>query len=159
MTTPRAVPRGGAPARLPDSGGERMNRAPWGVPFVVISLFLGGASEAADSAVVAGGECDEAAGIVARGFRGAPAPEPGTSVQSEAETAQPFGGMTDRTLASVNTAIGTARSEFYSDKPAEAKKTLQGALDDVVRLAPSEARWSSERDALTLLALIQQKTD
>ena len=136
-----------------------MNRAPWGVPFVVVSLFLGGASEAADSAVVAVGKCDEAAGIAARSFRAALTQKPGTSVQSEAETAQPFGGMTDRTLASVNTAIGTARSEFYSDKPAEAKKTLQGALDDVVRLAPSEARWSSERDALTLLALIQQKTD
>jgi len=135
-----------------------MSRAPWGVPFV-ISLLLGGAAGAADSAVVAVGKCDESAGIAARSFRTALSQKPGTSVQSEAETAQPFGGITDRTLASVNTAIGSARSDFYSDRPAEAKKTLQGALDDVTHVAPSEARWSSERDALTLMALIQQKSD
>jgi hypothetical protein len=135
-----------------------MSRAPWGVPFV-ISLLLAGAAGAADSAVVAVGKCDESAGITARSFRTALSQKPGTSVQSEAETAQPFGGITDKTLASVNTAIGSARSDFYSDRPAEAKKTLQGALDDVTRVAPSEARWSSERDALTLMALIQQKTD
>jgi PEGA domain len=135
-----------------------MSRAPWGVPFV-ISLLLGGAAGAADSAVVAVGKCDESAGIAARSFRTALSQKPGVSVQTEAETAQPFGGITDRTLASVNTAIGNARSDFYSDRPAEAKKELQGALDDVARVAPSEARWSSERDALTLMAQVQQKTD
>lgn len=135
-----------------------MNRARWGVPFVV-SLLLGGAAIAADSAVVAVGKCDESSGIAARSFRSALAQKPGVSVQSEAETAQPFGGITDRTLGSVNTAIGTARSDFYSDKPADAKTVLQGALNDVARVAPSDARWSAERDALTLLAQIQQKTD
>src|SRR6516164_11744989 len=107
MTAATSVSRGQGPARLPDSGGDPMSRAPWGVPFV-ISLLLGGAAGAADSAVVAVGKCDESAGISARSFRTALSQKPGTSVQSEAETAQPFGGITDRTLASVNTAIGSA---------------------------------------------------
>ncbi len=126
----------------------------------VLLLASTGALAADDrTAVIAVGKCDEASAIAARSFRSTLAAKPGSAVSSEAETAQPFGGTTERTLATVTGAINSARSEFYGSDPAQAKTTLQGALDDVGRLAPSEARWAAERDGLTLRALILQKTD
>ncbi len=109
--------------------------------------------------VMAVGKCDEASAIAARSFRSALAAKPGTKVPSEAETAQPFGGTTERTLSAVTSAIASARSDFYGGQSAQARSTLQGALDDVVRLPPSPDRWAAERDGLTLLAQILQKTD
>jgi hypothetical protein len=109
--------------------------------------------------VIAVGKCDEASAIAARSFRSALAAKPGASVATEAETAQPFGGMTERTLSGVTGAIASARSDFYGGQAAQAKATLQGALEDVTRLAPSDARWEAERDALTLLAQVLQKSD
>jgi PEGA domain len=110
-------------------------------------------------AVVAVGTCDAASGIAARSFRSALAQKMGAAVQSEAETARPFGGFSDKTVSAINTAVTSARSDFYSDRPGEALKTLRPALDDVARIAPSEARWVAERDALTLFSQVQQKTD
>jgi hypothetical protein len=127
-----------------------------------VLLLASTAALAADgdrTAVIAVGKCDEASGIAARSFRSALAAKPDAKVASEAETAQPFGGTTDRTLAAVTSAISSARSDFYAGQGAQAKTTLQGALDDVARLAPSDARWGAERDALTLLAQVQQKSD
>jgi len=127
-----------------------------------VLLLASTAAPAADgdrTAVIAVGKCDEASGIAARSFRSALAAKPDSKVASEAETAQPFGGTTDRTLAAVTSAISSARSDFYAGQGAQAKTTLQGALDDVSRLAPSDARWAAERDALTLLAQVQQKSD
>src|SRR5215472_16414997 len=127
-----------------------------------VLLLASTAAPAADgdrTAVIAVGKCDEASGIAARSFRSALAAKPDAKVASEAETAQPFGGTTDRSLATVTSAISSARSDFYAGQAAQAKTTLQGALDDVARLAPSEARWAAERDALTLLAQVQQKSD
>ena len=105
------------------------------------------------------GKCDEATAIAARSFRTSLAAQPGMKVLTEAQTAQPFGGFTDRTLAEVSGAIGSARSDFYGGQTAQARTTLQGALDDVTRLAPSEERWVAERDGLTLLAQMLQKSD
>jgi hypothetical protein len=127
-----------------------------------VLLLASTAAVAADgerTAVIAVGKCDEASGIAARSFRSALAAKPDAKVASEAETAQPFGGTTDHTLATVTSAIGSARSDFYGDQAAQAKTTLQGALDDVTRLPPSDGRWAAERDALTLLAQISQKSD
>jgi hypothetical protein len=59
----------------------------------------------------------------------------------------------------VTGAIASARSDFYGGQAAQAKTTLQGALDDVTRLQPADARWAAERDALTLLAQVLQKSD
>jgi hypothetical protein len=117
------------------------------------------AADGTRTIVIAAGRCDEASAIAARSFRSALAAKPGTNVTSEAEAAQPFGGLGERTLSTVTTAITSARSDFYGGQAAQAKTTLQGALDDVTRVAPSEARWAAERDALTLLAQVQQKTD
>jgi len=127
----------------------------------VLLLVSAGALAASDerTAVVAVGKCDAASAIDARTFRSALAGKPGSNVRPEAETAQPLGGTTDRTLASVSSAISSARSDFYNDQAAQAQQALQGALEDVSRLAPSDQRWAAERDALTLLALILQKTD
>src|SRR5262249_18501923 len=110
------------------------------------------AADAGRMAVIAVGKCDEASAIAARSFRAALASKPGTAMASEVETAQPFGGTTERTLSAVTGAISSARSDFYAGQPGQAKTALQGALEDVVRLAPSPERWAAERDALTLLA-------
>ncbi len=117
------------------------------------------AADGERTTVVAVGKCDESSAIAARSFRSALAAKPGAKVASEAETAQPFGGTTERTLPAVTSAIASARSDFYGGQTAQARGTLQGALDDVTRLPPSTARWAAERDGLTLLAQILQKTD
>ena len=101
------------------------------------------AADGGPAAVFGVGTCDEATAIAARSFRSALATQPGLKVLSEAQTAQPFGGFTERTLEEVSGAIGTARSELYGGQTAQARTTLQGALDDVTRLAPSEARWAA----------------
>jgi len=127
-----------------------------------VLLLAGTGAAAADpgrTSVIAVGMCDEASAIPARSFRSVLAAKPGASVASEAETAQPFGGTTERTLSAVSGAITSARSDFYGGQAAQAKATLQGALEDVTRLPPSDARWAAERDALTLLAQVLQKSD
>jgi hypothetical protein len=112
------------------------------------------------SAVVAVGQCSVAgSAITARSFRSALTQRFGASVQTEAETAAPFGGLSERTLPELNGALSSARSDFYSDKPEPALATLNKALEDITRLAPSDGRWSTERDMLTFLALIQLKGD
>ena len=131
--------------------------------FVGTVLLLAGtgalAADADRTSVIAVGKCDEASAIAARSFRSALASKPGTKVGSEAETAQPFGGTTERTLPAVTGAIASARSDFYGGQASQAKATLQGALEDVTRLPPSDARWAAERDGLTLLAQILQKSE
>jgi hypothetical protein len=137
-----------------------MSEAPWfvgGILWLASAGALAAGSER--TAVLAVGKCDEAAAIAARSYRSALAAKPGTAVMSEAETALPFGGETDKTLTAVTGAIASARSAFYAGQGAEAKATLQSALDDVQRLPPSDSRWAAERDALTLLAQVLQKTD
>jgi hypothetical protein len=128
----------------------------------VVLLLVGTGAAAADAgktSVIAVGKCDEASAIAARTFRSTLAGKPGAQVASEAETAQPFGGTTEHTLSAVTGAIASARSDFYGSQAAQAKTTLQGTLDDVTRLPPSDARWAAERDALTLLAQVLQKSD
>ncbi|MGZ6134785.1 MAG: PEGA domain-containing protein [Myxococcaceae bacterium] len=137
-----------------------MSEARWfvgGILWLASAGALAAGSER--TAVLAVGKCDEASAIAARSFRSALAAKPGTNVMSEADTALPFGGETDKTLTAVTGAIASARSAFYGGQGAEAKATLQTALDDVQRLPPSESRWAAERDALTLLAQVLQKTD
>ncbi|HTS81761.1 MAG TPA: PEGA domain-containing protein, partial [Myxococcaceae bacterium] len=137
-----------------------MSEARWFVGLALLLLSTG--SQAADSdrtSVIAVGKCDEASGIAARSFRSALVAKPGTNVVSEADTAQPFGGTSDHTLTTVTGAISSARSDFYAGQGAQAKTTLQGALDDVTKLAPSDDRWAAERDGWTLLAQVLQKSD
>ena len=67
------------------------------------------AADGGPAAVFGVGKCDEATAIAARSFRSALATQPGLKVLSEAQTAQPFGGFTERTLEEVSGAIGTAR--------------------------------------------------
>ena len=142
--------------------GEGHDEAGAAIPGNGLLLVASTGAVAADggrTAVFAVGKCDEATAIAARSFRSALTAKPGMKVATEAQTAQPFGGSTERTLAEVSGAIGSARSDFYGGQTAQARTTLQGALDDVTRLAPSDARWAAERDALTLLAQMQQKSD
>jgi len=137
-----------------------MSEARWVVGGVLWLVSAGALAAGGErTAVLAVGKCDEASAIAARSFRSALGAKPGTSVMSEADTALPFGGETDKTLAAVTGSIASARSAFYGGQVAEAKATLQAALDDAPRLAPSDARWAAERDALTLLAQVLQKSD
>jgi PEGA domain len=145
--------------RIGQLGGEMSRSICWAPCALLLAGLPTRAADADRVAVVAVGTCDAASGIAARSFRTALAQKLGAAVQSEAETARPFGGFSDKTVSAINTAVTSARSDFYSDHPAEALKTLRGALDDVARIAPSDARWVAERDALTLLSQVQQKTD
>jgi PEGA domain len=111
------------------------------------------------AAVVAVGQCDAAGGIAARSFRATLSQKMRTGVQSEVDTARPFGGLSDRTVPQINSAVSSARSDFYSDKIDDATRTLQAALDDSTRIAPSDARWAAEREVLTLLAQMQVKSN
>jgi hypothetical protein len=117
------------------------------------------AAEPERSAVVAVGQCNVAgSAISARTFRAALS-QPGSSVQTETETAAPLGGLAQRTLPELNAALSSARSDFYADRVQPALATLKQALQDVQLLMPSEVRWATERDMLTFQAQIQLKTD
>jgi hypothetical protein len=87
----------------------------------MVLLLAGTGAVAADAgrtSVIAVGKCDEASAIAARSFRSALTTRPGAQVASEAETAQPFGGTTERTLSAVTGAIASARSDFYGGQAA-----------------------------------------
>lgn len=118
------------------------------------------AAEPERSAVVAVGQCSVAgSAISARTFRAALSQRLGASVQTEMETAAPFGGLAQRTLPEVIAALSAARSDFYADKTEAALATVKHALEDVDRLMPSEARWSVERDMLAFQSLVELKTE
>lgn len=127
----------------------------------VLGLLVASGAVAQDrSAVVAVGQCSVAGNaIAARSFRAALTQRYGPSVQTEAETAAPFGGVAERTIPELNGSLSSARSDFYSDKPDAALATLNRALEDITRVAPSDTRWATERDMLTFLAQMQLKTD
>jgi Carboxypeptidase regulatory-like domain/PEGA domain len=111
-------------------------------------------------AVVAIGQCDSASSAIsARSFRALLQPKLGAALLSEAETARPFGGLSDRTLDEVEHAVAAARKDFYGHKVDAAVGHLKELAVDVTRIAPSEKRWKVERDLLTLLAQAQLSAD
>jgi hypothetical protein len=117
------------------------------------------AAEPERSAVVAVGQCNVAgSAISARTFRAALS-LPGASVQTEAETAAPLGGLAQRTLPELNGALTTARTEFYAEKTEAALADVKQAVKDTLLLMPSEARWLMERELLTFEAQVELKTD
>ncbi len=112
------------------------------------------------SAVVAVGQCSVAgSAIAARSFRSALTQKLGAAVQPEVQTAAPLGGLAERTLPELQAALTAARNDFYSEKTDVALSSVKGALDDVVRLIPSDARWAVERDMLTFEAQVELKSD
>ena len=134
-------------------------RARWTWWTLVLATPLG-AAEPERSAVVAVGQCSVAgSAISARTFRAALTQRLGASVQTEVETAAPFGGVAQRTLPELNAALTSARGDFYADKSESALATVKQALQDVVRLIPSDARWTAERDMLTFESQVELKTD
>lgn len=134
-------------------------RARWTWWTLVFAAPLG-AAEPERSAVVAVGQCSVAgSAISARTFRAALSQRLGASVQTETETAAPFGGLTRRTLPELYAALSSARSDFYTDKTEAALTTVKQALADADRLMPSEARWLAERDMLTFQSQAELKTD
>jgi hypothetical protein len=107
-------------------------------------------------AVVALGQCSStSSAITVRSFRALLQPKVGTALQSEADTAKPLGGLSERTLEEVERALAAARKDFYAHKTESAVGHLKELAADVTRIAPSEARWRAERDVLTLLAQAQ----
>jgi hypothetical protein len=134
-------------------------RARW-TWWTLILAAPSGAAEPERSAVVAVGQCSVAgSAISARTFRAALTQRLGASVQTEMETATPFGGLAQKTLPEVNAALSSARSDFYAEKSEAALATVKQALEDLGRLPPSEARWSTERDMLTFESQVELKTD
>jgi Carboxypeptidase regulatory-like domain len=118
------------------------------------------ATKQARLAVVAVGQCDSASSAIsARSFRALLQPKLGGAVQSEAETARPFGGLSERTLDEVEHAVAAARKDFYAHKADAVVGHLKELAVDVTRVAPSEERWKVERDLLTLLAQAQLSAD
>ena len=112
------------------------------------------------AAVVAAGRCDTpASAISARAFRALLQPRLGASLQNEAETARPLGGLAERTLEEVQRALAAARKEFYAHQVDAAVVQLKALAVDVTRIAPSHERWKAERELLTLLAQAQLSSD
>ncbi len=127
---------------------------------LTLAAWPAAAQPVGQSAVVAVGQCSVAgSAIAARSFRTALTQKLGASVQPEVQTAAPLGGLAERTLPELLAALNAARNDFYGDKTDVALSTVQGALDDVVRLVPSDARWSAERDLLTFESQVELKTD
>jgi hypothetical protein len=117
-------------------------------------------AKAARSAVVAVGQCSApSSAISARALRALLQAKLGATLQSEAETAQPLGGLSERTLEEVERAVGAARKDFYAHQVDTAVGHLKTLAVDVTRVAPSEERWRVERDLLTLLAQAQLASD
>lgn len=126
----------------------------------MVAAMLAASEPKPVAAVVALGQCDApSTAIFARSFRAALTAGLGSAVQTEQETAEAFGGLTTRTLAELSAAVASARHSFYADDTAGAGATLEAALKELARLPPSEARWSTERDLLTLLAQVRLKAD
>lgn len=117
-------------------------------------------TKGARMAVVAVGQCEApASAISARSFRALLQPKLGAGLQSEADTARPLGGLSERTLEEVERAVAAARKDFYGHQGEVAVAHLKQLAVDLTRIAPSGERWKVERDLLTLLAQAQLSTD
>ncbi len=112
------------------------------------------------TAVIAITRCEAAASAIsARAFRALLQPKLGAALQTEAETARPLGGLSERTLDEISRAVAAARREFYDHKVDAAVTQLKALAVDVTRIAPSQERWKVERELLTLLAQAQLPSD
>src|SRR5271165_3323393 len=93
-------------------------------------------------AVIAVGRCDAASSAIsARSFRAALQPKLGPALQTEAETARPLGGLSEKTLDEVSRGLAAARKEFYAHKVDGAVAQLKAVAADVNRIAPTQERW------------------
>ncbi len=111
-------------------------------------------------AVVAVGKCTApSTAISARALRALLQPKLGPSLQSEADTARPLGGLAERTLEEVERGVAAARKDFYSHQGDATVAHLKTLAIDVTRVTPSEGRWRVERDLLTLLAQAELAAD
>lgn len=112
------------------------------------------------TAVIAVGQCDApASAISARAFRALLQAKLGAGLQSEADSARPLGGLSERTLEEVERAVAAARKDFYGHQGEMAVGHMKQLAVDLTRIAPSAQRWKVERDLLTLLAQAQLSTD
>jgi hypothetical protein len=117
-------------------------------------------AKAARTAVVAFGHCEApSSAISARSFRALLQPKLGAALQSEADTARPLGGLSERTLEEIARAVSAARKDFYGHKVDVAVATLKELAVDVTHVAPSVERWKVERDLVTLLAQVELGSD
>jgi len=128
----------------------------------ILCLLLPSAAETVGDervAVVALGGCERPdAAVNARIFRSAMARRIGARVLSETETAAPFGGLSEVTLAQLEASLATARDDYYAGATMRALHALERAETEILRLRPSPARWELEREILTLTAQLQLKS-
>ena len=146
-------------------GGKLVRRVGSTAAMLGCTLLLGApvmaqGTKAPRLAVVAVGQCGApASAISSRAFRALLQPKIGAGLQTEADTARPLGGLSERTLEEVERAVAAARKDFYGHQVETAVAHLKQLASDVTRVAPSEERWKVERDLLTLLAQAQLSTD
>jgi hypothetical protein len=83
----------------------------------------------------------------------------GTPLLSEAETVAPLGGESLRSMPELKKALADARDDFINGQVDRAQKSLQMLAEEVGRLPPSAERWDLQRNVLTSLAQILDRSD
>ena len=128
------------------------------VAAVVLASPTAWAQTAGSTAVVAVGSCSSSSqGANARALREALGRKLGASVQDEAASAKPLGGLANASQAELERRLAAARTDFLQQKYARVQKDVQDIREALWQLAPSDARWKSLQDAAALEAWIAEK--
>ncbi len=113
----------------------------------------------AQTAVVATAPCSESGTARwAALTREAVSQRPGMTVLDSDETAGRVGGLPRGSFADAQRLIRGSRMDLFADTYERAELTLRKAIEDLVRLPPSDAKWQELSDAWTMLAQIKQRT-
>jgi hypothetical protein len=110
-------------------------------------------------AVMATDQCDPAERVTeTSAFRKALAAQPGVEAMSEAATLAPMGGATVGTLAEGEALLKSGQQAYLQGRIESSEVLTQHALAILTTQAPSGERWGAEREALTVLALIDDRS-
>ena len=123
-------------------------------------LALGGAAQATDVVLAVDGCSQGGSGVLARSLRAQLAAAKGSNVLTEAQTAQPLGGLPDGSLADAQRFLGNARFEVLEQAAYDrAERTLRTAEGQLARLPPSEERWRAIEELKMMRGAISLKRD
>lgn len=136
-------------------------RVTWGLLAVLPTVALGQSPPAGPEAgaVVSVGNCTApGAANLPRALRNS-LKSLGTPLLTEAETVAPLGGTSLRSMPELKKALADARDDFINGQVERALQSLQSLSEEVSRMAPSAERWELQRNVLTSLAQVQDRTD
>ena len=136
-------------------------RVTWGLLAVLPTVALGQSPPAGPEAgaVVSVGNCTApGAANLPRALRNS-LKTLGTPLLTEAETVAPLGGTSLRSMPELKKALADARDDFINGQVERALQSLQTLSEEVSRVAPSAERWELQRNVLTSLAQVQDRTD